>query len=127
MLEQGRKMGRERGWGWCGEGLRQIGGGNGRDETGHVDEIRRDENTLSLCIFEARFGVALLQHGRERSKIEMEDQMRQACSLDHNITTRIVFCLGIVQNNTRYLFSEVVQIPSIWRDSPLVLRGSSLL
>jgi hypothetical protein len=39
MLEQGRKMGRERGWGWCGEGLRQIGG-NGCDETGYVDDIR---------------------------------------------------------------------------------------
>jgi hypothetical protein len=30
----------------------------------------------------------------------------QACSLDHTITDRILFCLGFVQNNTRYLFSE---------------------
>lgn len=33
-------MGRECWWGWCGKSVRQIGGGNGCDEAGYVDEIR---------------------------------------------------------------------------------------
>jgi hypothetical protein len=90
-------MGSECGRRRRGESFRQIGSCNGSD--GWYKWMRQDKMRIPFHFVssKARFGVALLQHGigQDRNADKKPDQMRvQACSLDHTITDRTLFCFG---------------------------------